>query len=120
MGIGGIKETIRRLRRGEMVLMFPEGQRTFDGEMMDFMPGVCALARRTKVPLVPVGFDGAYHSWKRGTRIPKRDTVYMVVGKPIEEAEYRDLDDDELLDLLKHRITECFEEAKAPKLYLCE
>lgn len=117
MGIGGIKETIRRLRRGEMVLMFPEGQRTFDGEMTPMMPGICALARRTRVPLVPVGFDGAFHSWPRGTLVPRMRQVWMVVGEPITESDYAGLADEELIQLLDQRIRECFEEARARRRY---
>jgi 1-acyl-sn-glycerol-3-phosphate acyltransferase len=117
LGIGGIKETIRRLRRGEMVLIFPEGQRTFDGEMVPLMPGICALARRTGVPLVPVGFDGAFHAWRRGTPFPRTSRVWMVVGKPIGKEDYESLDDEQLVQLLEARIRECFRQARQHRQY---
>ena len=41
-GLGGLKETLKRLKRGEMVLLFPEGTRTPDGEVHPLKPGFCA------------------------------------------------------------------------------
>jgi 1-acyl-sn-glycerol-3-phosphate acyltransferase len=112
MGLGGIKETIRRLRRGEFVLIFPEGQRTWDGEMNPLMPGFVSLARRTGVPLVPVGMDGAFHAWKRGTRIPKLRRLSLVVGKPLGASEYENMTDQQMVAELESRIRECFEAAR--------
>ncbi len=112
MGLGGIKETMRRLKRGEVVLIFPEGQRTFDGELNPLMPGFTALARRTRVPLVPVGFDGAFQAWPRGTHVPGLARVRMVVGPPLTSAEYDDLDDAAMMQLLEGRIRECFDRAR--------
>ena len=42
LGLGGLKETLKRLKRGESVLMFPEGTRTRDGEVGRLRPGFCA------------------------------------------------------------------------------
>ena len=39
IGIAGLKESLRRLKRGEMVLIFPEGRRTSDGKIASFRPG---------------------------------------------------------------------------------
>ncbi len=122
IGLGGIKETLRRLKRGEVVLIFPEGQRTFDGEMNSLMPGFCTLARRTGVPLVPVGFDGAFQAWPRGTHFPKLARIRMVVGPPLTRADYQNLDDAELLVQLERRIRECFDQARRQRqhsLRLC-
>src|SRR5262249_14976904 len=43
LGLGGLKETLKRLKREEMVLIFPEGTRTRDGEISPLKPGFCAL-----------------------------------------------------------------------------
>ncbi len=40
LGIGGLKEMLRRLKREELVLMFPEGTRTVDGEVGRLHPGI--------------------------------------------------------------------------------
>ncbi len=113
MGLGGIRETLKRLKRGELVLIFPEGQRTFDGEMTPLKPGFCAVARRTRVPLVPVGFDGAFQAWPRTRMTPRAASVSMFVGRPITQADYENISDDKLVELLTHRIRDCFERAKA-------
>jgi 1-acyl-sn-glycerol-3-phosphate acyltransferase len=62
-GLAGLKETLRRLKAGELVLIFPEGTRTHDGEVAPLKPGFIAVARRSRVPLIPVGVDGAFQAW---------------------------------------------------------
>ena len=42
LGLSGLKECLRRLKRGEMVLLFPEGTRTSDGEVGALKAGFCA------------------------------------------------------------------------------
>src|SRR6476646_233147 len=51
-GLSGLKETLKRLRAGELVLIFPEGTRTHDGELLPLKPGFCSVARRSRVPLI--------------------------------------------------------------------
>ena len=47
IGFQGIKETIRRLRNNEMVLIFPEGARSYDGKMVPFRKGYINIAVKT-------------------------------------------------------------------------
>lgn len=104
MGIGGIKETLRRLKRRELVLMFPEGTRTPNGDLQDFKPGFLALVRRSKVPVIPVAIDGAFASWPRDRRLPRPAKVTVTVGPPILAQDYATMSDDELLNELRLRI----------------
>ena len=39
MGASGLKETLRRLRNGGIVVLFPEGTRSIDGELGELKPG---------------------------------------------------------------------------------
>jgi long-chain acyl-CoA synthetase len=60
------------LRDGRVLLLFPEGERTLDGEVARFRRGVTVLASRLRVPVVPVALDGAYPIWPRGRGIDWR------------------------------------------------
>ena len=107
VGLSGIKETLRRLKAGELVLIFPEGTRTHDGEVAPLKPGFIALARRSRVPLVPVGIDGAYQAWPRTNKFPGLSRIAVVIGPPIAPDEFADLPDDDLLAELEQRILNC-------------
>lgn len=104
IGIGGIKDTLRRLKRGDMVLIFPEGTRCRDGEVAKLQPGFCALARRGRVPLVPVAVDGAFDAWPRSRRFPRRATIHLQFGQPITPERVQSLTDQQLIDELERRI----------------
>jgi len=112
LGLSGIKETLRRLKAGELVLIFPEGTRTRDGEMGRLKPGFISLARRGGVPLVPVGFDGAYQAWPRTARFPRCGRIAVVIGEPISPQQIAGASDDELLAELERRIRVCHVSAR--------
>ncbi len=115
-GLAGIKETLRRLKRGEMVLIFPEGTRTNDGEVSRLKPGFVALARRGKVPLLPVGMDGAYDAWPRKLLLPRLAKIHVWIGEPITPEMITDLSDEELVQELERRIRECHSLARSARL----
>lgn len=83
-----IKEIIRRLELGRVVLVFPEGTRTMTGEMNEFKRGVALILRKSKCPVLPVGVAGAYDAWPRGGK-PRffRRPVAVQVGTPIGHDE---------------------------------
>lgn len=112
LGLNGLKETLKRLKRGEMVLIFPEGTRTRDGEVGVFKPGFCALARRANVPLLPVGIEGAYNSWPRKNVLPMPAMIHIQFGPPLGPAEIERLDDEELVAEMRRRIAACHAEAR--------
>ena len=55
-------EAIRRLRRGESLVIFPEGHRTRTGRRGPFGLWAFRLAARAGAPIVPTAFSGA---WER-------------------------------------------------------
>ncbi|MDZ4821789.1 MAG: lysophospholipid acyltransferase family protein [Planctomycetota bacterium] len=117
LGVGGIKETLKRLKLGEAVLIFPEGARSWDGVIQPLMPGFCALARRTKVPLVPVGIAGAHEAFPRGAKFPKLfGVIHIQFGEPFMPEATAKCDDATLLAEVDRRIRECYELAKVKRL----
>lgn len=116
-GLAGLKETLTRLKRGEKVLIFPEGTRTGDGKIAPLKPGFLAVARRSKVPLIPVAITGAFDALPRGSRWPLRYPMRVAVGKPILNAEILELNDEEMLKLVADRLANCYQVAQASRRY---
>jgi 1-acyl-sn-glycerol-3-phosphate acyltransferase len=84
--IGAVKEVIRRLQEGHALNVYPEGSRTFNGEIDKMQPGVGLMIRRAQVPVVPAVIDGSFQSWPRGSgqKIFKPHPIRIVFGDPVE------------------------------------
>ena len=115
-GLGGLKETLKRLKRQELVLIFPEGTRTSDGEVAPIKPGFVALARRAGVPLLPVALDGAFQAWPKSQKYPGRAIVQVVYGPPIMPEQLDALDDAQLVAEVQSRLVACHAAARQARL----
>jgi len=111
-GIAGIKESLRRLKRGRMLLIFPEGTRTPNGEIQPFRPGFTALAVRADVPILPVAIEGAYQAWPRSSKFPRPAPIHVCYGQPIPVETVRSCGERELLVEIERRVRECQEELR--------
>ncbi|MEN0110038.1 MAG: lysophospholipid acyltransferase family protein, partial [Planctomycetota bacterium] len=111
-GIGGIRATLKRLKQGAAVVLFPEGTRSPDGELQPFKPGFLALVRRSKAMVQPVGIAGATAAWPKGASLPRfLGRITMVYGEAITPDEWAGLTDEELLQLSRRRVAECLARA---------
>ncbi len=106
-GFGGLKETLKRIKHGAIVLLFPEGTRTPDGEVHAMKPGFCAIAKRAGVPVIPVGLDGTFDAWPRHQRFPRRSVIQVQFGQPIEPFEIQAMTDEQLVQEVERRIRAC-------------
>ncbi len=111
-GLAGIKETLKRLKRGEMVLIFPEGSRTRDGELAALKPGFLTLARRSQAAILPVGIDGAFDSLPRNCCCPRITTICVCIGSAIMPADAAERNDESLLAEVARRMQECHRQAR--------
>jgi 1-acyl-sn-glycerol-3-phosphate acyltransferase len=112
IGLAGIKEALKRLKRGEMVLIFPEGTRTVSGEIGVFRPGFTTLAVRSKSAILPVAIDGAYRCWPKSQMLPGLGRIRVSYGRPLMPEEYATLDERELLQLVESRIRRCYDQLR--------
>ena len=114
-GLAGLKETLKRLKQGKKVLVFPEGTRTSDGRIAKLKPGFLSVARRSRVPLIPVAISGAYEALPRTSLFPCYYPLRVAVGQAILPDEYLELEDTELLDLVAQRLHRCYDDAQASR-----
>jgi 1-acyl-sn-glycerol-3-phosphate acyltransferase len=113
IGAQGLKETLRRLRRGGVVAIFPEGTRTRDGEIATLKAGFASVARHARVPIVPAAIAGTFEAWPRNKPWPHPHPVHINYGTPIPPELVASLSPDALMLLLQSRLLECQREARA-------
>jgi long-chain acyl-CoA synthetase len=53
------------LRMRKVLILFPEGERSIDGEIKKFRKGAAILSSHLDAPIVPVALDGLYELWPR-------------------------------------------------------
>ena len=80
----------RILESGYVLLIFPEGTRSPDGQLQEAKDGLAMLALRTGAAIVPVGINGSDRVWPKGRKVPlpiPRRTVTVHVGTPFRLAD---------------------------------
>lgn len=71
------------LRRGLILMVFPEGERSIDGTLKPFKRGPAILAVEMGVPVIPTAVVGTYEAWPRGSNRIRPHPVTIRYGKPI-------------------------------------
>lgn len=80
------------LSQNKKVVIFPEGERTYDGSLMKIQNGIAMLAVRSGCPIIPTYIHGAFNVWPRQKKFPKPfGKVACVFGKPIDIAKFSSL-----------------------------
>ncbi len=75
-----LKATIRLLREGNKVLMFPEGTRSYDGVPQSGEAGVGLFIAKSKAPVLPVRLFGTYEAYPRNAKFLRPAKVTLVIG----------------------------------------
>jgi len=78
-----IREAGGAMRRGAMIVIFPEGTRSSDGSIGEFKPGAFFIARKTGAPLVPVFIGGGAAALPKGTLIARPASLVARVLPPM-------------------------------------
>ena len=87
-------EAIQFIKNGKSVCVFPEGTRTYNGQVGEFKKGSFKLALEPKVKILPVTIKGTYEIMNKNKFYIKRGrSIKLIVGRPID---IKELDKDEL------------------------
>src|ERR1700730_15638616 len=72
------------LSQGRILVLYPEGERTNNGNPTVFRKGAAILSIHAQAPIVPVAIEGFYEAWPRHKNFPKIANLQLVFGKPIQ------------------------------------
>jgi 1-acyl-sn-glycerol-3-phosphate acyltransferase len=81
-----LKRCVDVLRRGEPLVLFPEGTRRSGPVVADLFDGAAFVAVKAGVPIVPVAIAGTEESMGKGRRSIARGRCVMVIGAPLRET----------------------------------
>lgn len=78
-----LTESTERLRDGISVLFFPEGTRSFTGDLLPFRRGAFQVAMDADVPVVPVALGDTHHLLDERSRTARPGRLNVRIGPPM-------------------------------------
>lgn len=95
--VKAIKESLKTLKNGECLALFPEGTRNGLAKGEEVKDGAAFFAVRSGAKVIPCGIKGGKKGdWK----------VTITYGKPLDYSEYKGTKDKETLDKITNEIME--------------
>lgn len=108
-----IEETIRRLREGHMLNIFPEGTRTEDGQIAPIQRGAALVVRRANVPIVPAVIHGSWESWPYTQKMFRPHPIKVLYGKPLDVS---GLKGEQIVELIDRTLRTMFADLRAGRV----
>ena len=94
--LSAIKTTLKALKNGESIALFPEGTRNGMEKNGKAQNGVAYMTIRTGVPVIPVGIQGEMKPFKK---------VKLNIGEPLDFSQYKtNKPEKEILDKVSKEI----------------
>jgi 1-acyl-sn-glycerol-3-phosphate acyltransferase len=110
--IQSIQEAGEKIRKGKAVILFPDGTRTRNGDVLPFKKGSFHLSIDNELDIIPMAIVGAYEVLPPDTIRVKPGKVALLFGHPITHETYSGLSADELSDLVRDTIISLREEGR--------
>jgi 1-acyl-sn-glycerol-3-phosphate acyltransferase len=85
-----LEKAASRITLGESVILFAEGTRTRDGNLLPFKRGAFSLAIQAGVPIVPLTILGSFAIMRRGSIALHKGEITIIADQPIDVTGYKD------------------------------
>ena len=102
--VGAIDLAAASIRSGNSFLIFPEGTRSRNEELLPFKKGGFIMAIKAQAPIVPVAVSGGRDAMRKGSAIIRPVMVDVKIGEPVLTAGYTLDDRDLLIAIVRERI----------------
>jgi len=88
-GAAGLKAILDRLRKGGVIILFPEGTRSPDGNFLPARSGVGLAVIKSEAPVIPVRIFGSHLAYGRPHRFPRPRKVIVKFGNAMDFSAFR-------------------------------
>jgi 1-acyl-sn-glycerol-3-phosphate acyltransferase len=78
-----IQEAIKILKKGDILVIYPEGRRSVNGEIQEGKWGVARIFLKTGTPILPVGVKGAFELMPPHGKLKIKRIVKMNIGQSL-------------------------------------
>ncbi|MCM8800560.1 MAG: 1-acyl-sn-glycerol-3-phosphate acyltransferase [Candidatus Omnitrophica bacterium] len=102
--LSAIKEAMRRLKKGMVLVLFPEGSRRFDGYKLKPYSGIGFLSAKLNVPVVPVFIHGTDRALPKNAKFIRLTKISLHFGKKISFG--KDMPYPEIARIVMERINQ--------------
>lgn len=100
-----MKDAEQSIVQGNSILMFPEGTRSFDGKIKAFKPGAFIMAKKMKLPILPVVISGTNAALpKHNIKFNGKHAIRIRILEPVPYDSFKYLSVDELSDLMRNKM----------------
>jgi 1-acyl-sn-glycerol-3-phosphate acyltransferase len=86
--LASLNRGVKALRAGMPLVIFPEGGRSFDGQLQAFQSGPAYMAIRAQVPVVPIALIGTHELMPMHTYHLRPRPLMLIAGEPIPTTEF--------------------------------
>lgn len=99
-----MRDAVRAIRGGKIIVVFAEGTRSGDGTIGDFKPGAFYLAQKAGVPVVPVYIDGGCRALPKGSLLFRPAELVVRILAPLSPEAVTSLSKQEIALEARRRI----------------
>ncbi len=78
-----LREAVKRLRSGRIVVIYPEGRRSRDGRLQSGKPGIGIIVRMSGKKVIPVAIQGTDKAMPVGKWVLRQAPVTIRFGPPL-------------------------------------
>ncbi|HOJ66281.1 MAG TPA: lysophospholipid acyltransferase family protein, partial [Paludibacteraceae bacterium] len=83
-----IEKAEKQLKKGNSIVIFPEGTRSTNGQMRKFKKGAFQIAADLALPIVPVTIKGSFERLSKTSFKVKPGVIEMIIHQPIDVTPY--------------------------------
>lgn len=102
--VSAVMTCMRVAREGASIVIFPEGNRTYDGKTGYMNPAIVGLIKALKMPVAFVRIEGGYGVQPRWSDKVRKGKVRVYVSGVLNQDEYRAMTDGEIMSYVEREL----------------